>query len=178
MANIYVVRHGETKENMLDLINGRNDGELTEVGKEQAQRVAEQLKNENIDLIIASPLKRTKQTAEIINIKGIETIYDDRIIERDTGELMYKPISILDLSRFYDVGLEKYDNIEGFKSILKRVEDLFEDIRLKYADKNILIVTHGDVCKAINSYFNKIYDADKIKNLQQENCEIIKYNLN
>lgn len=178
MNNLYVVRHGEVKENVLNLINGRNEGELTEVGKEQAQKAAEQLKNQNIDLIIASPLKRTKQTAEIINIKNITTIYDDRLMERDTGEMMYKPISILNSPKYYDINLEKYGNIEGFKSILKRVEDFIEEIKLKYTNKDILIVTHGDVCKAINSYINKIYEADKIKKLHQDNCEVVKYQLN
>ena len=177
MNNLYVVRHGEVKENVLNQINGRNEGKLTEVGKEQVSKTVEQLKNKNIDLIIASPLNRTKQTAEIINTKNITIIYDDRLIERDTGNLMYKSMSILNLSKYYDANLEKYDDIEGFKSILQRVGDFIEDIKQKYEDKNILVVTHGDVCKAINSYINKIYDSDKIKNLNQSNCEVVEYKL-
>ena len=84
---LLVVRHGRTDWNDLKKVQGLADIELNETGKMQAKEVAKSLEDENIDLIICSPLKRTRQTASIINEeKNIDIIYDDRIKERDFGE--------------------------------------------------------------------------------------------
>lgn len=63
----YIIRHGESVLNK----QGRHQGwiarnPLTEKGRLQAKETAEKLKNKGIDLIFASPLLRTKQTAKII----------------------------------------------------------------------------------------------------------------
>ena len=85
--NLYVVRHGQTDWNINHMILGKTDIELNEKGKKQAEEVSKKLEKEKIDLIISSPLKRTKQTAEIINKnKNIPIIYDSRIQERNFGE--------------------------------------------------------------------------------------------
>ena len=59
--NILVTRHGETDWNLLKKIQGRIDNDLNEKGKNQARETKEKLKDEKIDLIICSPLKRTRQ---------------------------------------------------------------------------------------------------------------------
>ena len=64
---IYVTRHGQTDWNVQGKTQGRADIELNEVGIKQAKQTKEELKNIDIDLIICSPLKRAKKTAEIIN---------------------------------------------------------------------------------------------------------------
>ena len=84
---ILVVRHGRTNWNDLNKVQGLADIELNEEGKSQAKITAEKLKNEKIDLIISSPLTRTKQTAEIVRDgRDIDIIFDDRLKERDYGE--------------------------------------------------------------------------------------------
>ena len=85
---IFVVRHGQTEWNALEKLQGQTDIELNEVGREQAQITGEQIKNENIDLIITSPLKRARETAEIINKNfNAPIIEDKRLMERGYGEL-------------------------------------------------------------------------------------------
>ena len=84
---IYVTRHGQTDWNVQGKTQGRTDIELNEVGIKQAKQTKEELKNVDIDLIICSPLKRAKQTAQIINEgRNIPIIFDDQIIERNFGE--------------------------------------------------------------------------------------------
>lgn len=82
---LYVIRHGQTNDNVNNIINGRSNEELNETGKEQARQMKNKIEALDIDLIICSPLIRTKQTANIINSKNIPVIFDERIIERDTG---------------------------------------------------------------------------------------------
>lgn len=63
---IYFVRHGEGHHNASDLYS-HPDFELTEKGRGQAAAAAERVKHLPIELIVASPYKRTVQTMEIIN---------------------------------------------------------------------------------------------------------------
>ena len=42
----------------------------------------------------------------------------------------------------------------------------------KYKDKNILLVTHGGTCRAINAYFNGIGENGHVQSAHIKNCEI------
>ena len=79
---IYTVRHGQTEWNKKGLYQGKTDVPLNEEGKKQAMLVKEKLKDKKIDLIISSPLKRAKETAEIISDFKIKIITDSLIVER------------------------------------------------------------------------------------------------
>ena len=176
---LYVVRHGQTIVNVKELINARNIIGINKEGKKQANIAAKQLEKINIDLIFCSPLRRTKQTCKIINKNKVKVIYDKRIIERDSRSMQFKNAEKLNLEEWYDVNKTiVYKNSEGFKSILDRVKKFLEEVKRKYPDKAILIVTHGDVCKAIYAYLNNITDAKEISLFKQGNCEIKKYNIN
>ena len=85
---IYLTRHGQTDWNVQKKVMGRCDEPLNENGREQARQTKELLSNISFDLIICSPLLRAKETAQIINSdRNIKIDFDDRIIERDFGEL-------------------------------------------------------------------------------------------
>lgn len=175
---LYVIRHGEVDINVNCLINARNDSYLNERGIKQAKEAGNIIKNKHIDFIICSPLKRTKETCEYINVNKVQVKYDDRLMERDSRSLMYKPISILDKSIWYDITQDIiYGDNEGFKSVFTRIKDFLNSIVVEYKDKDLLIVTHGDVCKAINAVINNITDYKEIDKLHQDNCEIVTYEL-
>lgn len=74
--SIFIVRHGQTDLNLKKKIQGRVDSPLNESGKKQARETREKLLNVNIDLIICSPLLRTKETSNLINKdRNIPIIY-------------------------------------------------------------------------------------------------------
>jgi broad specificity phosphatase PhoE len=84
---IILVRHGESEANKAGKHQGKGDKwtntSLTEKGKQQAKKVAERLKKEEIEIIYSSPLKRAKETAESINRNhNLEIIYDKRLKEK------------------------------------------------------------------------------------------------
>lgn len=81
-----MTRHGQTDWNLLGKIQGQTDIELNDTGRNQAEETGMQIQNEKIDLIITSPLKRAKETAEIINKNfNVSIIEDDRLLERKYG---------------------------------------------------------------------------------------------
>ena len=74
---LYVMRHGQTDWNVAGKIQGSTDIELNETGIKQAEATKEKLLGENIDVIISSPLKRARKTAEIIaSGRDIPLIFD------------------------------------------------------------------------------------------------------
>ncbi len=171
---IYVMRHGEVVTNLKNQINGRNHYSLTLKGIKQAKEKQQFISTLNIDVIFCSPLKRAIQTCRIINKNKYKVIYDDRLSERNCRNMQYKSTKILNKAIWYDFNKEIiYENSEGFKSIINRVNSFIENLKSDYKNKNILLITHGDVCKAIHLYFNS--EDKNVANFEQKNCEIVKY---
>lgn len=169
---IYVTRHGQTDWNVQGKTQGRTDIELNEVGIKQAKQTKEELKNVDIDLIICSPLKRAKQTAEIINGgRNIPIIFDNQIIERNFGEFEGEKIKF---DEFWDYNVtQKYQKAETIQDIISRISNFLDKIKEEYKDKNVLLVTHGGVSIAINCYFKGIPEDGKLINYCLHNCEVI-----
>lgn len=149
----FVMRHGEAENNKLNICAGEPTSPygLTEKGKEQIISESANLKSKKIDVIITSPYKRTKETADevakILNISIDQIITDERLSEVNDGIFNGKPID--DYYAFYskDRG-SKYDKApEGGESILvakKRTGDFIYELDNKYSNKNILIISHDD----------------------------------
>ena len=178
---IYIVRHGETDWNVLGKVQGKQDISLNEKGREQALLTKKDLDNKEIDLIITSPLKRAKETAEIINKdRNLPMIVDDRIKERDFGEFEGELFTILDTKPFWDYYInEEYKEAESVQEFFKRIYDFLDDIIVKYKDMNVLLVTHGGVSLPVHCYFNKIIpEGSLIKaNIMLDNCEVKEFRL-
>lgn len=177
--NLYVIRHGQTIVNKYNLINSINMIGLTKKGRKEALIASLNIKNIDIDLILCSPLRRTKQTCKIINKNKVKVIFDKRLLERNSRSMQFKKIAILDNNIWYDINKDiVYKNSEGFESILKRTEEFLNELQEKNKDKNILIVTHGNVCKAIYAIVNNIKDIKTISEFEQQTSEIKEYIIN
>ena len=173
---LYVVRHGQTIVNVMKRVNAHNNIGINRNGRKQAHKAAEELKNVNIDLVVCSPLKRTRQTCEIVNKAKVSIIFDERLIERDAGFMQFKKDTIIEPNIWYDITKSKvYKNSEGFGSIVKRAQNLIQELNKKYPTSKIMLVTHGDVCKAIYAYLTGTLDSEKISQYKHENCEIKRY---
>lgn len=175
---IYVVRHGKTDWNKEHKTMGRIDIPLNEEGISQAYITNEKIGSCNIDLIICSPLERAKETARIINEnRKLPIIYDDRIMERDMGDLQGKGyLSPEDNSRFWDInGNYDSDNVETMEQFKERVYGFIEYILHDYEDKDILLVTHGGVSALINCYFNGTLNQGPISDKFLGNCGVANY---
>ena len=174
---IYVIRHGQTEWNVLKKVQGKADISLNEKGIEQAIQTKKELDNEKIDLIICSPLKRAKETAQIINEnRNIPIIFDDRISERDFGEFEGMPTTEFDFEGFWSYKANKeYSRAENIVKFFKRIYNFLDSIKKEYPNKNVLIVSHGGVSIPIKCYFSEIPDMYSLLELCLGNCEIAKY---
>ena len=174
---ILLTRHGQTDWNVLKKVQGKADIELNKKGIEQAEATRDTLKNEKIDLILCSPLKRAKQTADIINQeRNIPIIIDERVSERDFGEFEGMPNTDFDFNAFWSYKQNlKYDKAENIKDFFGRVYDFLESIKNEYAGKRILIVAHGGISIPVKCYFEGIPNTETLLPLCLGNCEVAKY---
>lgn len=172
--NIYVIRHGETDMGKNKIIATESEP-LNNKGMEQAINVGKELEKLDINLIYCSPIERAKHTLKLFNLdKSIPIVIEDRLKEREMGIYERVPFKDLDWEVFWSYNSEeKYNKLESMKSVYKRVNNFLNELKAKQNSKNILLVTHGGVSRAIYWYFNKIDNSL----FTCENCRIYKYNI-
>ena len=177
---ILLTRHGQTEWNLLKKVQGKANIELNEKGIQQAEIIRDYLKEESIDLILCSPLKRAIQTAEIINQgRDIKMIIDERISERDFGEFESLPSEDFDFNAFWSYKKNlKYNKAENIKDFFKRVYNFLDNIKNEHAGKRILIVAHAGISIPIKCYFDGVPDDETLLPLCLDNCEIARYYIN
>ena len=155
---LYVVRHGQTDWNVQNLLQGSTDVSLNETGVTQAFETSKKLSSVHFDAIYCSPLKRTVDTANIINAnKKLSIIKDNRLIEREFGDFEGTPGKKVDFKKFWNYERNaQYNGVEPIQDFFSRIRSFLQDILTAFGntEKNILIVTHNGVNLAIDSILN------------------------
>lgn len=170
---IYIVRHGQVPHNALKMYSNENE-DLNEIGIKQAEDLKTKIENLNFDIIISSPLIRAIHTANIININNKKIITDDRLIERNPGNLNGKPISYTNREEYWDFNSKiQYGTSENMRDFFNRVFDFLDDLKTKNYE-SVLIVAHSGVSKAFSAYFQGINDGKFLEH-GLKNCEIKQY---
>ncbi len=170
---IYLIRHGETESNKNRRANGqRADEPLNETGRIQAGQLAEALKDEPFDIVFSSPLKRAMETAEIVFNKIADSIViREELKERDFGDMTGKTWEEMaaemgleptgakkkDFDQEYDY--KKYGG-ESAVEVHQRLLEFTKELKEKYSDKKVVIVTHGGILRAADFIFNKKNTGD------------------
>lgn len=157
MQKLYLVRHGQSEWNYHRKVQGQQDTVLTEQGRIQAKKIGSRLKNEEIDLIYSSDLKRAYETAHIIGEElNTKVIPMEHFREIAFGSWEGKTIEYLNASnqKQHLTWLK-----EPHKFIMEGAETLYElqeramygvnQILNENPGKNILIVSHGATLKTI-----------------------------
>lgn len=171
ITKIIFVRHGEAEGNFERVFHGQTDSNLTDKGHIQAKKAAMKLKNEDIDVIYSSPLKRAYETAKYIaDEKGIEQIItDEGLMEIYGGE--WENVKWEDLPQKWP---EEYDDWEhhphlhcmpageSMKQAYCRIVDTVSKIANENKGRNICIVTHGTVLRALMCHIYRKHFEDLI----------------
>ena len=176
--NLYVVRHGQTIWNLENRVQGITDIPLTEQGIKDAEELKELVKSLNIDVVISSPLKRARETAKILVDFKLPINTDDRIKERDWGMNEGAKIDEVDRWDCWDVILNtKVQNIESLQDFMYRVSSFIEEIKIKYKDKNVLVVTHSAVIRVIHYMLGNIPEDGNLSRINIPNLRILEYKI-
>ncbi|MBL7645043.1 MAG: histidine phosphatase family protein [Candidatus Hydrogenedentes bacterium] len=151
---LYIVRHGETDFNRNRMMQGYHEIPLNGRGIRQATLLAHRLKEERLDRIICSDLRRAVMTGCIVaSHTGAPMDYDPALRERNPGLLTGK--SYDDEPRFFtDIDFIPPEG-EGVRDFRLRVRKAFEHFasQAHLATERVAVITHGLVCHAFVSEF-------------------------
>lgn len=172
---LYIVRHGEVPHNALKQYNNE-DEDLNENGIRQANELKEEIKKINYDIIISSPLLRAKHTAQIINVNNKKILINDKLKEREPGDLSGKPLTVTNRDEYWNYNTTiRYGTSENIRDFFMRVYNFLDELK-KEDYESVLIVAHSGVSKAFNGYFEGIKDGIFL-NKGLKNCEIKEYEI-
>jgi len=173
--SVFLTRHGQTDWNKKNFIQGRIDVPLNETGIQEAKQLRDKLKDTEIDIIFCSPLRRAKQTAEIINEnRNIPIVYESKLLEQYYGEMERKPRAGEAYLSQRSRCATRYPGGESYLDVAARIYPFLNHLNATMRDKNILLVCHGGISRVINSYF-KPMENDEFFNFVMENCGLLKY---
>ena len=166
MTTLYLVRHGETVDNANQIMQGQTQGELNDNGIKQAQQFSDEWKDKPIDVIIASDLKRSIDTARIIaEPHNLEVITTPLLRERDWGGFTGRFIPDLK-------GEVWPDDIETLENLLSRAGEFIAYVKQTFPGKKVLAVGHGIINKAIQSYYYQ-KPMNEIQRMQNAEVRIL-----
>lgn len=177
---IYLVRHGQSTANQEKVMAGHNDVLLTNKGIEQANIIADKIKDIPIDIIYSSPLTRALDTANIINSKRKEALpinIANELIEVDYGIYEGVSKSNFNYKQFWNY-LDENNLNSFFLFAWPIIRFIYGEVLTKNYGKDILLVTHGGVSKIIELILGDYsLSPSKIGEYLPNNSELLTYDL-
>lgn len=174
---VFLIRHGETTGDLEDRYGGEYNDHLTAKGEEQSKKLAQELKNKNIEIIFASPYFRAQETANFVQKVldcPVETVNDLR--ERSYGlisgmtkkEVEEKYPETAKLQKVYSNNLPGGEAYGDFKN---RIAYILNGLAKK-PYSTIAVITHGGPIRCI---FREILKQGELTNLGD--CEFFEINI-
>ncbi|MGC6420513.1 MAG: histidine phosphatase family protein [Chitinophagales bacterium] len=151
MLSIVAIRHGETEENKLRVLQGQSTGRLAESGQFQALRLGLHLKTTAFDHVIVSDLQRTRDTWQWMGLDH-DITFDERLRERAFGKYEGLP-----RDQIMHAGFDELE-IEPQGAFFRRVSEFVDDRVALYMantnqeDSRELWLTHGGTLRIILYY--------------------------
>ena len=169
MTRIIIVRHGQSLANAARRFAGHSDFDLSELGREQAKRVALYLeKNEKPDVIYSSDLLRAYHTAcPTAEALGLSVIKDEGLREIYAGD--WEALEISEISERFsedfaiwrgDYANSRPTGGESTVEVYERVVPHILELAKKHDGETVLITTHATVTRAFITYAKGLSAAD------------------
>ena len=155
MTVFHLIRHGE--HGLLGrVLAGRMPGVgLTERGRAEIVAVATRLADADIAALYASPLQRTRESAEILSARlGLPVEFRDDVIELDYGEWTGATFDSIRADPRWQQwsGTRSLACIPGgetMREVQRRATEALLDLHARHPDDTIAVVSHGDVIRAV-----------------------------
>jgi len=162
MNRLYLVRHGHTDYNAEGRYVGELNVGLNPVGVRQAHDLAEDLKKENVDIIITSPQRRCTATADIFAeyveapVKAVDSLKERALgvyegLTKEEVEKHFPHLWEQNITRHWDLSPPGGETIS---SVIHRVFPTIEKLIIDHDNQDVLMVCDGFVTKVVNHYFN------------------------
>ena len=144
MTTLLLVRHGETDWNADGRLQGQTDRPLSDFGRRQAQQLAEELADEELEAIYSSDLARARETAEIVGERvGLAVALDPALREKDWGT--WEGLTAVERDRVEFVDESTKAHQERILVALRRIAERHR------GDGVVLVVTHGGSMRRVQT---------------------------
>jgi broad specificity phosphatase PhoE len=158
VTTILLARHGETDWNRENRFQGHADPPLNERGRAQAGALAERLTSEAVAAIYASPLRRARETAEIIGARiGLSVESVAALREVDVGS--WSGLTRAEIEQRFPDGYRRWlgygpgwDDGETYEEMGERVLGALGELAARHPAERILVVTHGGPIRAAHAH--------------------------
>jgi broad specificity phosphatase PhoE len=144
VTTLLLARHGETDWNADGRLQGHTDRPLSDHGRRQARKLAEELSDEEIEAIYSSDLARARETAEIVGERlGLPIELDADLREKDWGN--WEGLTAVERDRVEFAGESTAAHQERMLRALERISERHPD------DACVLVVTHGGSMRRVQT---------------------------
>ncbi|MES1956308.1 histidine phosphatase family protein [Salinisphaera hydrothermalis] len=147
VTTVYLMRHGRTAHNVSDRLRGRNDLELDETGRTQAEALGTLFAEVSLSRVLSSPLQRAVHTAEpVARAVGLQVEPVEGLNDRDYGEWTGVERSEV-IDRYGSV--EAAPGVETWEALGERVTRAFDELLAESVGGAIAIVGHDASNRAL-----------------------------
>jgi probable phosphoglycerate mutase len=155
MGVFHLLRHGEHRL-LGRVLAGRMPGVgMTERGRAEIASQAERLAGEKIAAIYASPLQRTRESAEIVAARlGLPIEFRDDLLELDFGEWTGATFDSIRADPRWQAwstqrSLAAIPGGESMRAVQQRVVAALLELNERHLHETVVLVSHGDVIRAV-----------------------------
>ena len=190
MITMYLVRHGQTEENLKRIFQGHLPGVLTEEGRQQAVQLHAQLLGLPLDAVVSSDLQRVIDTVNLAftgSTTGAdsETVFPDGELSElqvplDGRKIPWEKTQLLreiDWGSWTGISIDSVDrsqlpaDAETKEMLYERAGRVLAYLKAHYEGKTILVVAHGLVNRSIQAQIEGVgvehlYDVPHMKNAE------------
>lgn len=157
MKTVITIQHTQSVHHTNGMVGSWTDWDLSEYGKKQAENIGRKLSEEFKDrkfVMYSSDLKRAAQTADTVgNYMGIKPVLINALRERNLGKCCGKSVQWLRENiecQEKTIDDRMFSDAESRRDEWNRLYPFFREI-IESKDKNIIIVSHGDLLSVFNS---------------------------
>ena len=141
MITITYFVHGTTTDNEQNYSTGWAQGELSNLGIEQARELGFQVNNQQFDIVFCSDLQRAIDSANFAFSNKYEIMHDSRLREANYGELNQHHESKFMQDKYWCIH-NKFPNGESYKDVEERISDFIDYLKTNFPEKQVAIVAH------------------------------------
>jgi broad specificity phosphatase PhoE len=160
MLRLILVRHGQTDANLHHFLQGQSDGLLNATGRQQVEALGRHLKDLSIDEIIASPLRRARETAAAIaRYHDLPVRTSTLIREWNCGLLDGIPAEVFRSKlKEFDGPLSSFRPEEGetLLEVRERAAEFLQELTANDQGQTVVVCSHGDFMRALLSLLQQV----------------------
>lgn len=174
MGKLILVRHGESEGNRIRHFTNSPDAPITERGRQQALEAAFRIKSSfHPHKVIASPYFRTRETARIIAEQfNLPVEIESEFREQNLGAIAGQPYEVVRAYPSFDPAHSwqwRPPGGESHEDVRLRSAPALDRIARECPDREVVIVSHGGVMRALWAHVTGVWDGAHIP----ANCGII-----